>query len=375
MVSRKITQITRWQAISACAAAALTFGCGGGSSTNGINSGGGTPSFQITSPSVGATVAAAVLSAAVQASNFQLVTGTSGPNVAGRGHLMYWLDADPTSNPSMAGSSQSFQAGFQLSNLTPGSHTLWVELRNIDGTPLSPRVIHSVTFTYTPGAAPTPAFQISGPAGGASITGTTVDVTVQPTDFQVVPAGPNQSGQGHLEYWLDTDPSADPATAGGQQSFAATFQLTNVAAGNHTLWIELRNSDDTALSPRVIHSVAFTTAAGGGAPPASISVQFARDIVPILTNNGAKTCAAAGCHSGGSPMAGMNLEAANAYANIVGVVSSENAALMRVKASDSANSYLFQKINSGQMPLVGGKLADADIQKIKDWIDAGAPNN
>ena len=97
--------------------------------------------------------------------------------------------------------------------------------------------------------------------------------------------------------------------------------------------------------------------------------------MPILTNNGAKTCAQAGCHSGASPQAGMDLNASSAFANIVNVSSTENPALFRVKPGDSANSYLFQKVRSGQMPLSGGPLSAADIATIKAWIDQGALNN
>lgn len=369
MISGIKQQMMRWPFLVAGAAAALAVGCGGGSS-NHSSPGGGVPAFQITAPVASATVNSATLNVAVQATNFQF-TPASGTNVAGRGHVNYWLDADPTSDPALAGAQQSSVATWQVPAMTAGAHTLYVELRNNDGTPLSPRVLHSVAFTYTPGAPATPAFQITAPTAGGSISGATVPVTVTVTNFTVGPAGANQAGQGHLNYWLDVDPSGDPATAGAQQSFANSFQLTSVAAGAHTLYIELRQNDGAPLSPRVLHSVAFTTTA---APPAA-TVQFTRDILPIFTNNGSKTCAQAGCHAGGSPSAGQNLEAANAYASIVNVNSSENASLKRVKPGDAANSYLFQKINSGAMPLIGGPLTQADKDKISTWINEGALNN
>ena len=43
-------------------------------------------------------------------------------------------------------------------------------------------------------------------------------------------------------------------------------------------------------------------------------IHFSQDVLRVFTNNGAKTCAQAGCHSGANPQAGQNLEAANAYA-------------------------------------------------------------
>jgi hypothetical protein len=144
-----------------------------------------------------------------------------------------------------------------------------------------------------------------------------------------------------------------------------------VAPGAHTLWIELRNNDGTPLSPRVIQHVAFTTPV----------IHFSQDVLRVFTNNGAKTCAQAGCHSGANPQMGQNLEAANAYSNIVNVASAEQPSLLRVKPGDADNSYLYQKINGAagitgsRMPLVGGALDPADIDKIELWIDQGAQNN
>jgi hypothetical protein len=111
------------------------------------------------------------------------------------------------------------------------------------------------------------------------------------------------------------------------------------------------------------------------------TVSFSRDILRIFTNNGAQTCAQVGCHSGPSPQQGQNLEAASAYANIVNVPSSEMPSLKRVMPGDASNSYLFMKITGvpgifgSQMPLAGGPLSTADIDLIRQWINAGAPNN
>jgi len=71
----------------------------------------------------------------------------------------------------------------------------------------------------------------------------------------------------------------------------------------------------------------------------------------------------------------MNLEQANASASIVNVGSSEQAKLKRVLPGDANNSYLFQKVLSGRMPLAGGPLTAGDIDLIRQWINAGAPDN
>jgi mono/diheme cytochrome c family protein len=90
------------------------------------------------------------------------------------------------------------------------------------------------------------------------------------------------------------------------------------------------------------------------------------------------------CHNGG----GTNLpgsmdltSAAATFSALVGVASSEQPALQRVKASDAANSYLIHKlegastITGSRMPLGGPFLDQATIDQVKEWINSGAQNN
>ncbi len=91
------------------------------------------------------------------------------------------------------------------------------------------------------------------------------------------------------------------------------------------------------------------------------------------------TCAASGCHSGATPPQGLSL-VAPAYANLVGVASTEVPALQRIRSGDAANSYLVQKIEGtaavgGRMPLGGPFLDATTIARIRAWVNAGAPNN
>jgi hypothetical protein len=104
-------------------------------------------------------------------------------------------------------------------------------------------------------------------------------------------------------------------------------------------------------------------------------VSFSKDILRIFTNNGSKTCAKAGCHAGGRSAGGLNLTASQAYQNIVSVSSSTQPSLKRVLPGDAGNSYLYQMVASGRMPLSGGSLTSADIDLIRQWINAGALNS
>lgn len=91
-------------------------------------------------------------------------------------------------------------------------------------------------------------------------------------------------------------------------------------------------------------------------------------------------CAVSGCHVGNNPPAGLNLQAGQAFQNLVNAASTEDRQRLRVKPNDADNSYLFRKIagNAGiagsRMP-IGGRLNDQQINAVRDWINAGAANN
>jgi hypothetical protein len=115
--------------------------------------------------------------------------------------------------------------------------------------------------------------------------------------------------------------------------------------------------------------------------PTLTSIQ--REIFETTDSSGRLACT--NCHTdvgGRIPSAGMNLRAAVAYANLVGVASRERPALSRVAAGDPENSYIVHKVEGragivGQrMPLSAGPfLTDGQILVIKRWIALGAPNN
>ncbi len=91
-----------------------------------------------------------------------------------------------------------------------------------------------------------------------------------------------------------------------------------------------------------------------------------------------------GCHDGSSTttLPGVqNLTAGNSYASIVNVSSLETPALKRIKPNDVANSYMVQKLLGApgivgvQMPKGGTPLPQSTIDRLKTWINNGAPNN
>ena len=86
------------------------------------------------------------------------------------------------------------------------------------------------------------------------------------------------------------------------------------------------------------------------------------------------------CHIGAGAPEGLQLDAAHSYNLLVGVPSSEQPSLLRVKAGDPDNSYMVHKIEGlpgitgGQMPLGETPLPQTTIDAIRQWITNGAPN-
>jgi len=88
----------------------------------------------------------------------------------------------------------------------------------------------------------------------------------------------------------------------------------------------------------------------------------------------AKGCGKPGCHDGGGPAyRRIDLRTKeSAYKSWVNVNSLERPKLKRVKPGDADNSYVYQI--SMRMP-PGAPLSADQRQLLKEWINAGAPNN
>jgi len=86
------------------------------------------------------------------------------------------------------------------------------------------------------------------------------------------------------------------------------------------------------------------------------NVTYSSTITGLLNNYGCL-----GCHIGGNPPAGINLET---YANVKTVI-------------DNGRLYGAITHSAGFRPMPDGaaKMNSCDINKVKAWIDSGAPNN
>ena len=83
------------------------------------------------------------------------------------------------------------------------------------------------------------------------------------------------------------------------------------------------------------------------------------------------------CHVGANAPQGLRLDAPNSYGALVGVASSEQPGLLRVKPGDADASYLIRKLEGtadvgARMPLGQPALPNATILVIREWIASGA---
>ncbi len=89
-----------------------------------------------------------------------------------------------------------------------------------------------------------------------------------------------------------------------------------------------------------------------------------------------RSCARAGCHAGPVPQMGMDLSPDVFYASTVNEPSQEKPDLMRVHPGRPDLSYLMQKVQGDpdivgvQMPLVGDKLTEEEVNTIAAWINS-----
>lgn len=109
-------------------------------------------------------------------------------------------------------------------------------------------------------------------------------------------------------------------------------------------------------------------------PPATSMTLFQQVQTQVLTPN------CTGCHVGANAPQGLRLDAANSFAMLVNVASTEMPTLLRVKPGDPDNSWLVQKIDGratigGRMPLGRAALPQASIDLVRSWIAAGATMN
>jgi outer membrane protein assembly factor BamB len=113
------------------------------------------PSITINLPLNRSTLPAGDVTISVKVSNFNLVDKLGQANVAGEGHIHYFLDVVAPTAPGVpavtaAGTYAATSAtSYTWKNLTPGTHILSVELINNDHTPLATPVVAKIVIVIS----------------------------------------------------------------------------------------------------------------------------------------------------------------------------------------------------------------------------------
>ncbi len=113
----------------------------------------GMPTIMITSPKEGATIPAGNVTIMVNVTNFKLVNKLGQANVAGEGHVHYYIDVAVPKTPGKPATTAvgtfapTLNTTWIWPNVMPGKHNFSVQLANNDHTPLIPLVYNTVNVT------------------------------------------------------------------------------------------------------------------------------------------------------------------------------------------------------------------------------------
>lgn len=138
--------------------------------------------------------------------------------------------------------------------------------------------LNKSVFAQSPVTNDVPILALISPTNNEQIFGSKVTVSFIVknfvfTDFTV--RTKNQTGEGHLNIWLDENNSS---YENAQKIIRATdFTLEDIKAGNHQLILELVNNDNTSLKPPVVEVISFTTIAQREIPTVTVTGEIKKD--------------------------------------------------------------------------------------------------
>ena len=96
------------------------------------------------------------------------------------------------------------------------------------------------------------------------------------------------------------------------------------------------------------------------------TVSFSKDLIPLFNQN----CNTAGCHSGNAPAAGLNLEPATAYSQLL------KKSAGYVDTVHPQFSILYSQMSSASTPMPPtGNLDQCKLDIVMKWIQQKAKNN
>ncbi len=198
-----------------------------------------TPTLAFAAPSDGAILAPEEpIAWELTLTDFTLLAEGATPTGPRQGRLALVLDG--------ASAGVVDQSAGSLPAQAEGPHTLTVTLLDAAGAPWDPPVVAAVAFTV----GPPPAVVITAPLDGAEVQGSRLRVAIAAERF--VLDGEDLPGHGTWRLHLDEVEVASRLTGD-----SAT--ITGLAAGAHTLAVELTDAAGAPLSPPVTDTVTFTS--------------------------------------------------------------------------------------------------------------------
>lgn len=252
----------------------------------------GTPSFDLISPSDGATIDTTDILVQINPINFTLNCAASGhADVAGQGQALVFVDGDTIAQLTNIYCTTSFIV--PGNGLAPGEHTLAVVLASNTHVPMMDTA-KAVKINYQP-AQPLP-LPVANYTGAPSVTlvspkdGATVApqfaVQVKPGNFAPqtgLEGKANVPGYGHYHVWIDTQ-EMPKSLAGlvlmpGTNAF--TLDLSAWGEGKHTIRIETAQNDHTMYDPAT--SVTFTVDVSASATPTAATSSVASPVTVATT--------------------------------------------------------------------------------------------
>ncbi|MGA1822409.1 MAG: hypothetical protein ACMUIG_07775 [Thermoplasmatota archaeon] len=178
----------------------------------------------------------------VSVMNFTLIDVYEPPNMGGMGHYHVYVD------DVLIGPYHTTEAMF--SGISPGDHTVRVELANRDHSMLIPRVYTEFDLKVMPGM---PMIDIVKPMDGTIFYQDHLDLEVMVDNFTLnesAVGGDPVEGEGHYHIYINDD------LVGPYTDTMPT--LTGLPAGDHVLKVELVNNDHTPLMTPIMDAVNFT---------------------------------------------------------------------------------------------------------------------
>ena len=195
----------------------------------------GTPLVAITSPAFGATINASAVQLSMTIQNFEISQDVGGSAHDGMGHYHIYVDDAYRDFGTDLNSAWA-------TRLSPGSHTIKIELVNNDHTSLNPVISDTVQITV---AASSPYVSLDSPGFGDTLNTSTWPLAVSVNDFTLDPGnigGGNIAGHGHYHVYVDgvyVDATANP-----------NYTLLRQDTGDHIVEVVLAENDHTELDSR-----------------------------------------------------------------------------------------------------------------------------